>query len=209
MAQTPAGEPASTAAGIAAFLKEVEAGAGRLDAVSVFHAVRQLPYLSDGDRSLQTVLARRAGACTAKHLLLTRLLNEIGTPAAMELVDGDFATPLRGARDVPEELAPAIRDGIPDIHNIVRATVDGRSVLLDATWNDAVKPYGFRVNDAWDGRGDTEIAVDVNRMLGSAEDPVAKKGAIIDSWPEEVRARRRRFLDGISHFVAQITDRAA
>lgn len=175
----------------------------------VFHAVRQLPYLSTGDRSIEGILARRAGSCSSKHILLVALLNKMGIKAVVELVLGDFATPLREAHNLPAAFMLAAHEGIRDIHTIARAQIDADSIVMDATWHDPVKPFGFRVNDTWAGTGDTRIAVDVERMLGPSDDPAADKAKIIASWPAEEQARRRRFLEMINDWVAGLSAQPA
>jgi transglutaminase-like putative cysteine protease len=193
--QKPAG------ADVSAFLASLALAGGQADAVLVFHGVRQLPYYSSGDRSLEGILTNRRGSCSSKHILLAALLNKIGVPADVELVRGDFATPLRFARNIPQSFVEAARDGIRDIHNVVRARINGRPILLDATWHDAVKPYGFRVNDAWVGKGNTQVAVDVEEYLGATADPAGNKARIIATWPAEEQAKRRRFLEAINAWV--------
>ncbi len=175
------------------------------DAVAIFHGVRRLPYHSSGDRSLSGILKSRKGSCSSKHLLLAALLNRVGVQAQVELVQGDFATPLRTAHGVPASFSEAAKSGVRDIHNVVRAWLDGRPTVLDATWHDDVKPYGFRVNDAWQGEGDTEIAVDVESFLGPATDAAAAKAQIIASWPAREQARRRAFLEQINEWVAGLS----
>lgn len=191
-------------ASLAVFLDEIRRTGKPLDAISFFHAVRNLPYLSTGDRSLEGILARRAGSCSSKHILLAALLNHIGIKAELQLVLGDFATPFRSARNIPSALAAAVRDGVRDIHNVLRVDINGASVILDATWPDAMLPYGLRVNDAWNGQGDTAIAVDVQKMLGSSAEPAADKARIIASWPQVEQKRRRRFLETVNDWVASI-----
>ncbi len=187
------------------FFSKIVHNGEKVDAVSVFHAVRQLPYLSTGDRSIEGIVLRRAGSCSSKHILLAALLDKIGIKAEVELVLGDFATPLREAHNVPAAFMTAAHEGIRDIHNIVRARVDGHIVVLDATWHDQVKPFGFRVNDTWSGTGGTRIAVDVERMLGPSDDPAVDKAKIIASWPADEQARRRRFLEMINDWVAGLS----
>ena len=130
---------------LAGFLNDIRQMGKPLNAVSVFHAVRNLPYLSTGDRSLEAILARRAGSCSSKHILLAALLNNVGVKAHVELVLGDFATPFRNAQNIPGALTAAALDGIRDIHNVVCAEVNGASVILDATWHDAMQPFNMRV----------------------------------------------------------------
>lgn len=170
--------------------------------VEVFHAVRRLPYHSSGDRSLAGILASGRGSCSSKHVLLAALLNRIGVRADVELVRGDFAAPLRAARNIPQSLSAAAQAGVPDVHNVVRAWGEGGSVILDATWHDAVKPYGFRVNDSWSGVGDTAIAVDVSEFLGPSADPAAAKAAMLAHWPQAVQRQRRHFLELINEWIA-------
>ncbi len=190
------------------FLAQIARQGQRADAVSVFHAVRQLPYLSTGDRSIEGILLRRAGSCSSKHILLAALLNKIGIKANVELVLGDFATPFREAHNVPSAFMVAAHEGIRDIHNIVRAQVDEHFIIMDATWHDLVKPFGFRVNDTWSGTNDTRIAVDVESMLGPSDNPAVDKAKIIASWPAEEQARRRRFLEMINDWVAELSSQA-
>lgn len=187
------------------FFAQIARSGRKADAASVFHAVRQLPYLSLGDRSIEGILACRAGSCSSKHILLVALLDKIGVKADVELVLGDFATPLREAHNVPEPFMIVAKEGIRDIHNIVRANINGHSVVMDATWHDHVKPFGFRVNDTWSGTGDTRIAVDVENMLGPSDDPAAEKAKIIASWPVAEQVRRRRFLEMINDWVAELS----
>lgn len=189
---------------LAGFIDEVRKTGQQLDAVSLFHTVRNLPYLSTGDRSLEGILTRRAGSCSSKHILLAALLNHVGVKAHVELVLGDFATPFRTARNIPAELADAVRDGIRDIHNIVRADIKGASLLLDATWHDAMQPFAMRVNNAWNGQGSSLIAVDVKQMLGPSATPAEHKARLISSWPEAEQQKRRRFLETVNDWVASL-----
>ncbi len=191
------------------FLTSIAHNGQNADAVSVFHGVRQLPYRSTGDRSIEGILASRAGSCSSKHILLVALLDKIGINADVELVLGDFATPLREAHNVPEAFMIVAKEGIRDIHNIVRANLNGQSVVMDATWHDQVKPFGFRVNDTWSGTGDTRIAVDVENMLGPSDDPAAEKAKIIASWPAQEQTRRRQFLEMINDWVQGLSTQSA
>lgn len=189
---------------LAEFFADLKLSGLPLNAPTLFHAVRNLPYLSTGDRSLEGVLQRRAGSCSSKHVLLGALLKEIGIMSRVELVLGDFATPFRNARNIPPALAAAAKTGICDIHNILRADIDGTSVILDATWHDAMLPFAMRVNNAWNGQGDTEIAVDVQKMLGPSFEPAEDKARTIASWPCAKQQARRRFLETVNDWVASI-----
>jgi hypothetical protein len=189
---------------LAAFAGTLRKHGGLLDPVAIFHAVRRMPYLSTGDRSLSGIIRRRAGSCSSKHILLAELLNREGIPARVIIVRGDFAAPLRDATGIPPDLLAAGEGGIPDYHNVVRAWIGGRECVLDATWHDAMKPYGFRVNDGWHGAGDCTIALDVEEWIDAEGDVAAHKARLIARWPEIVQARRRRFLEAINQWVETI-----
>ena len=192
----------SVDADLSAYLVSIIGSDQTPNVIEVFHAVRRLPYLSSGDRSLETILKTGKGSCSSKHILLATLLNKLGIKAEVELVLGDFGSPLKAARDIPDTVLKFSQQGIRDVHNVVRAWIEGQPVILDATWHDAVAPYGFRVNHHWEGAGDTLIAVDVEKFLGPALDAAKAKEKIISSWPAEERIRRRHFLDMINAWVA-------
>ena len=190
---------------LADFFAQIGCRGQKSDATTAFHAVRQLPYLSTGDRSIEGILLRRAGSCSSKHILLSAMLDQIGIKAHVELVLGDFATPFRDARNIPAELADAAREGIRDVHNVLRAEINGTPVVLDATWHDAMLPFGMRVNNTWNGQGDTEIAVDATQMLGPSQQPAEDKARLIASWPEAEQQKRRLFLEMVNNWVASVT----
>ncbi|MFM8608360.1 MAG: hypothetical protein ACKOBC_10425, partial [Hyphomicrobiales bacterium] len=72
--------------------------------ISLFPAVRSIPYFSSGDRSPEAVLRDNRGACTAKHLLLRDLLRRCGELADVELIEGDFAASMPVVNSMPDEL---------------------------------------------------------------------------------------------------------
>lgn len=172
--------------------------------VEIFHAVRQFPYASTGRRTAADVVRDGKGACTAKHLLLIELLNSADVPANIATVFGQFGAdiplPIPG---MPAELQAMIRGGgVPDYHHYVIATINGRSVALDATWHDALIPYGFPVNAGWDGRGDTALALRGERVETDPSDLPAFKAALIAKLPRADRERRETFLRLLSEWIA-------
>ena len=172
--------------------------------VAAFHAVRRMTYASTGSRDPADLVRNGRGACTAKHLLLRELLASLDVPCRVETVSGYFGRGLPAdAPGMPAELRDMIRDGgVPDYHNIVQARLDGREVLLDATWHDAMIPAGFPVNQDWDGRGDTRLAITGERLGRETEDPVRMKSELIAALPAADQARRLRFLELITQYSA-------
>ncbi|MCW2306602.1 hypothetical protein [Rhodobium gokarnense] len=180
-------------------------GEGLARAVALFHHVRRFTYLSDGVRDPKIVAARRAGACTGKHLVLRELLREEGFSAGVETVEGDFAAGIPISETMGPDLQSMIAEaGVTDFHNIVRLDWHGRSMALDATWNDALIPYGFPVNDDWTGGGDTELALRPVRSHGIVEDVIAFKEESLARLSREDRIRRGRFLSLLSDWITSL-----
>jgi hypothetical protein len=171
-------------------------GPGRPSVPSVYHAVRNLAYASDGNRDPARVIDTKRGACTGKHLLLRDLLRHIGEKADVELVAGDFAAGMPQVASMPEALRAWISTGgIRDFHCYVVWTDAGREVKLDATWPDMMEPFGYAVNSGWDGKGDTRIALNPDGIKVRDEDVIARKEALLATLSDQQRRDRREFLD--------------
>lgn len=166
-----------------------------------FHAVRRMTYASTGSRDPVDLVRTGRGACTAKHLLLCQLLHGMDVPARVLTVSGSFGADLPAASGMPEALKAMIGEGgVPDFHNVVEAEVGSETVMLDATWHDAMAAVGFPVNSDWQGRGSTRLAVRGAVVDGGAANPVDGKAALIAAMPAQERERRRRFLDLITQY---------
>ncbi|NMM45707.1 hypothetical protein HH303_14515 [Rhodospirillaceae bacterium KN72] len=177
-------------------------------AVDLFHEVRRYRYLSDGVRDPLTIADRRAGSCTGKHLLLRDRLRQAGFKADVETVRGDFAAGIPVHPGMSAELREMVQEaGVDDFHNyVVLRMEDGRTLRLDATWNDALRPFGFPVNDRWHGEGDTAIALEPQASLGVREDVVAFKKDCLDQLPRANLARRARFLELLSEWISEVDE---
>lgn len=175
--------------------------------VAAFHAVRRMTYGSTGSRDPADLVRDGRGACTAKHILLGQLLSSLGVPCQVRCIAGSFGRGLPEADDMPDELRALIREGgVPDVHNVVLATLDGADVLLDVTWNDALIPVGFPVNFDWDGVGDTVLAVDGTMLEREGPDPVPLKARHLAALSPEDQERRQRFLALITQYSATRQD---
>lgn len=174
-------------------------------AVELFHLVRNFSYVSNGMRDPLWVLENRAGSCSGKHILLRDLLRAAGFKADVETVEGDFAAGIPSVAAFSPELREALeRAGIHDFHQIVSVDLGDETVLLDATWPDSLKVHGFPINDDWQGRGQTTLALKPERFLGPTEDVVPFKVALIEKLPEEKQRRRLEFLSLLNVGLASL-----
>lgn len=190
------------AAARAAFRAAHVRAKGRAGAVQAFHAVRNLAYFSGPDRTPLAALRTGRGACTAKHILLRDLLRDLGLEAEVELVDCDFAAALPQHPDMPEDLRVAIAaGGVRDVHCWVRLRDGAKSLRLDATFPDALGRYGFALNDRWDDASDTAPAAPDAVSLGTAEDVIGQKEALLARLGPAEAAARKAFLARLSAWM--------
>lgn len=182
------------------------AGAGQKAAVvACYHAVRNFDYMSDGVRDPQTVVNRRAGSCSGKHIVLRDCLIALGETASIETVEGDFAGGIPDHETMPDELRTYARDGgIRDFHQFVVWDSGSDSCRLDATWPDQLASFGFSVNRDWQGSGDTRLALRPQRFFGSTENIQYTKAEMIGSLTPVERDRREAFLKVLSRWLGSL-----
>lgn len=192
---------------LAAFHARHVTAKGREGAVQAFHSVRNLPYFSGPDRTPLAALQSGRGACTAKHIVLRDLLRGLGYAAEVELVACDFAAAVPCVPSMPAALRAFVQaggaqaGGVQDIHCWVRVVMDGDSLLLDATWPDSLAPYGFAVNTAWNGVGETRPVAAGGIVRATVEDVLASKAALLAQLPQHEADRRKQFLAALSEWL--------
>jgi hypothetical protein len=184
------------------FLSEINQGPNQL--ATIYHAVRNIPYGSVGERDPLLVMKNRSGSCSGKHILLRNLLRKAGYQAGVMTILTHFDSKLKPNEAFPPELNLMIEEGgICDYHHYVRVGgPDGQK--LDATWQDTLSPYGFPVNSGWDGEGDTELASVPIEVFEPVEDLIAFKIERINSLPKIEADRRSRFFDLLTGWITKL-----
>ena len=187
------------------FFAENVPSRGMAGVLHAYTAVRRLAYFSGPDRTPLAALQSGRGACTAKHIILRDLLQRIGMRAEVEIVEGDFAAaiPLHGSQ--PADLQDMIRQrGVTDFHCRVRLMRPEGDLRLDATWPDDLAAYGFAVNRAWTGTGDTLQAIPDAVVRSNDEDVLGTKARLLADLGDATKRRRLEFLRLLSGWIAQI-----
>lgn len=176
---------------------------GAPDLVTIYHAVRNIPYGSTGQRDPQSVLASNLGSCSGKHLLLSDLLRRVGYETRLITVFTHFNELVPDHPSYPAELRDLVAHAeIPDFHHFVRGRVDGGWVQLDATWHDQLAPYGFPVNAGWAGLRDTRLAARPRRTYPPTDDLIALKERLLAALPAGQRTLRARFFRLLTEWIA-------
>ena len=187
------------------FLERVKESTGSTGLIDVYHAIRNIPYGSTGVREPSEVIRGNLGSCSGKHLALRDLLRQTGHAAEIITMFTYFNERTPVVESFPDELKRMCRaDRIPDFHHYVRVAVGGAWIKLDATWHDAMIPYGFPVNHAWNGQGDTILAADPIREYPNVEDLITRKQQLIDSLPADEREKRARFFGLLTDWIASL-----
>lgn len=188
-----------------AFLQQENISAAPSKLVGLYHAVRNIPYGSTGIRDPEQVIQGNLGSCSGKHLALRDMLRHIGHEAEIITIYTHFNKRIPVVESFPDELKRMCREEqVPDFHHYVRVATDDGWIKLDATWHDALIPYGFTVNDKWNGTGDTVLAGEPIREYPAVEDLIPYKIEMIASLPESERKKRERFFGLITDWIATL-----
>jgi hypothetical protein len=168
----------------------------------IYHAVRKIPYGSVGERDPLRVIEGKMGSCSGKHMLLRDLLREVGYRAEIITMFTMFNRGMPSHQAMPEDLRRMIEyEEICDYHHYVRVRDDSRWLKLDATWHDALIPFGFAVNHAWKGEGDTKLAATPLREYPDAEDLAALKADLVAQLAPDQREKRDVFFRRLTEWM--------
>ena len=179
--------------------------AGHPGLPDVYHAVRNIPYGSTGERDPVKVIANNLGSCSGKHILLRDLLRETGKTAEVITMFTYFNRGIAPHPAMPQDLREMIEGAkVCDFHHYVRVHEEGRWIKLDATWHDALIRYGFPVNHGWKGPEDTVLAAAPIREYPAVEDLVAWKVRLVAELGPEERELRARFFQRLTEWMATL-----
>lgn len=172
----------------------------------MFHAVRKIPYGAAGNRDPKAVYENNIGSCSGKHILLRDLLRAAEFDAEIVTIFTHFNKAIPDNESFPPELRRLVNEGdICDFHHYVRARSSGAPwQRLDATWHDALVPYGFPVNADWQGEGDTELAAETIREYPPEEDIASFKVRLLQQLTSEQRHQRARFFTLLGDWIADL-----
>ena len=130
--------------------------------IKVFEAIRDIPYHIDVEhlsleKGPEGMLRDKRGSCSPKHYLMGIMCGKLGVPVkyctyAFNWKDQDV--------DYPDDVRKLAEKLPLTYHLACRARIDGKWVLLDATWDPTLAIAGFPVNIDWDGKSDTTLAVE-------------------------------------------------
>jgi len=129
--------------------------------IAVFEHIRDIPYaiipeLRGPQRGPSGILELNKGSCQPKHYLLAILFAKLGLE--IKYVTYPFYWGRQPIK-YPPELKALLKELPPAYHLTLKARINGKWVLVDATFDLVLKKAGFPVNLTWDGSSDSLNAV--------------------------------------------------
>ena len=132
--------------------------------------MRSLEYGRPSDRSVEAMLRERRGTCSTKHLYLAQVLAERFPEAEPKIVHRVYRLDQERARELfGDRVARSVPDGgLVDVHRYLTAVVEGKRIVIDATFP----------GDPWDGSSSLPLACGLGSDHLAGEDPDAEKRAL-------------------------------
>jgi hypothetical protein len=167
--------------------------------ISLFERVRDLPYEYPASRNPLEVLQRGRGSCSGKHYLLGELYRRMGVGVRHMMCTHRFnESPLPFPDDMQEVLR---RNEILDVHDYLQIQVNGEWLDVDATWEIALREFGFPVTDEWDGDSSMLLTVNPDEHHVVEGDPGKLKEEMLSRLTPRQRALRKQFLEALGRWV--------
>jgi hypothetical protein len=170
--------------------------------IKLFERVRDIPYLYPASRDPAEVLRRGHGSCSGKHYALGALYRILGVPVRHMICTHRFnESPL----PFPEEMQALLRKNeVVDLHDYLQIRVDDQWIDVDATWEKALREFGFPVSDDWDGKSSMLLSVVPDESVAVDDDPSKTKDDMLARLTPRQRAVRKQFLEALGRWVNEL-----
>lgn len=185
------------------------AGLGPKEAkIAVFNRVRDIPYaiipeLRSPEAGPSGILEKNRGSCQPKHWLLAILFKKLNIPVK-------YATyPFRwkdcGIK-FPPQIGKIIKDPPVSYHLAVKALIEGRWILVDATYDPGLAKAGFPVNENWDGVSSVKNAVNpIEEIIhDTPEERVRYETEKKLRHTEKEKAASAEFIDKLNEWLESV-----
>jgi hypothetical protein len=168
--------------------------------VRLFEKVRDIPYGTTGSRDPEQVYLKNMGTCSGKHFLLYELLIALGFEVKQFVCSHKFKS---FTVKFPQKLQELLNCDFLDYHNFLKVMINGKLLIMDATWDLPLKKYGFPVKEKWDGKTDTMLGV-VPIQSWETKDPEKFKEDKIGQMPQAEQEARKIFIRELSAWTATL-----
>jgi transglutaminase-like putative cysteine protease len=176
--------------------------------IAVFKRIRDIPYaivpaMRDPAVGPCMMLKENRGSCNPKHVLLADEFRKLGLEVRYANYAFYWDDP---AVKYPPELRALTKKLPAGNHLAVKALIEGKWVLVDATWDLPLKKAGFPVNEGWDGVSDTRNAVTpINEVLNETiEERVKYDTALRSKYTDGQKAAYAEFMDKLNKWLEEL-----
>jgi hypothetical protein len=130
--------------------------------------VRALPYGRPSRRTVEAMLEERRGTCSTKHLYLAEQLALRCPLIEPQIIHRVYRLTRQDAQRAfgADVAAHVPTEGVVDVHRYLTARIEGRQVVIDAT---------FPSDQRWDGRSSMPLACGPGIDYPAGSDPDADK----------------------------------
>ncbi|MBN2027652.1 MAG: transglutaminase domain-containing protein [Actinobacteria bacterium] len=194
---------------VAQKLGEWTRGLDALEArTAVFTHVRDMPYeiiaeLKDPVEGPARTLKARRGSCSAKHFLLGAMFDAMDIPVRYITFPFYWDDP---DIDYPPHLRELAQRLPVEYHVANEAFLDGKWVLVDATWDPPLAAAGYPVNGAWDGVSNTLNAVKPLDEIAhaSAVERAKFENEAVAAYTEEEKSALDEFVASLNGWLREL-----
>ena len=129
--------------------------------IRIFEKIRDIPFavvpeFFSLEKGPAEMLIRNKGFCVPKHYLLGMMYRNLGAPVRYCTYSFRWS---KLDVDYPAAMAKLADNAPVTYHLACEVFIDDEWVLVDATWDPALKKAGFPVNENWDGKSSLVNAV--------------------------------------------------
>lgn len=179
--------------------------------VEVFNKIRNIPYFIDAEmisleKGPRKMLKCNGGSCTPKHYLLGMMYDRIG----LQVRYCTYSFWWRDQKVDYSEKVQDLADKLPlTYHLACEVLIEGSWILVDATWDLPLGKVGFPVNEQWNGKSDTLLAVTPEEKITCAtlrerdEDFIGK----MSLYTSGEKLALSRFSKGFNRWLEEVREK--
>ncbi len=177
--------------------------------IAVFNKIRDIPYmiipeLRSPEAGPSGILEKNCGSCQPKHWLLASYFKKLGIP--IKYATYPFYWHAGNLIKYPFEIKLIMKDLPVTNHLALKANIDGKWALIDATYDPALGKVGFPVNWNWDGVRAMRNAVHpLEEILhDTPEERVAYDAAARENYTDEEKAALGEFVPKLNAWFEEL-----
>lgn len=121
--------------------------------IDLYKKIQNIPYCFSLPKGPEYLLKKNKGVCSEKHLFLAKELKKLKVSIKFILVKFNWRE-----STIPKSIISKRKNPI-DWHLALKIKPNKKWIYLDATWDSKLRKTGLPVNEGWDGKSDTKLAV--------------------------------------------------